>query len=107
MPTQNMLPSNYKLYQRRYREQPTDLSLPSFSRMVSRDIIPYLERHYYSQRSWYVFTMGEAWFNRQVERFLFHYQSQDHPWSHRAHYMPEAERIGLEMEQFQDHMQVE
>jgi hypothetical protein len=107
MPTQNMLPSNYKQLQRVFREQPTDLSLPSFSRMVSRDIIPYLERHYYSQRSWYVFTMGEAWFNRQVERFLFHYQSQDHPWAHRAHYMPAVERIGLEMEQFPHHVQVE
>jgi hypothetical protein len=75
--------------------------------MDSRDIIPLLDQHYYSQRSWYVFTMGEAWFNRQVERFLFTYQSTGHPDAHHAHYMPKVERMGLEMEQFSHYMMVE
>jgi len=68
--------------------------------MDSRDIVPYLAEHYYHQRSWYVWTMGIEWFNRQVERFLFTYQSTGHPDAHRAHYMPEVERMGLEMETF-------
>jgi len=68
--------------------------------MESKDIVPYIEDTFYKQRNWYLWTMGEPWFNRQVERFLFLYQSTGHPAAKRAHYLPEIERVGLEQEQF-------
>jgi hypothetical protein len=91
---------NYKHYQRLYRARTTDLPVPPFSRLGSKDIIPYIENTFYKQRNWYLWTMGEQWFNRQVERFIFLYQSTGHPDAGRAHFSPAIERVGLELEQF-------
>ena len=97
--------SNYKHYQSLYRARKTDLPLPRLSMIESKDIIPYIENTFYKQRNWYLWTMGEQWFNRQVERFLFNYQSTGHPAKTKAHYSPGIERAGLEMERFEQYIQ--
>ena len=51
------------------KTQPTDIDLDQYHWMERKDFDKSI-RALYEERTWWLFIMGEDWFNRQAERFF-------------------------------------
>ena len=101
--TARWFPANLGEYEHRFTQNSTDMTIPDMP-SGSVWLMPYLERNFYQKRNWYLWTFGEAWFVRQVERFLFTNQHHKHPRPDIAHFNPEVQRIAMEMGVFQQYL---